>query len=134
MKQDDLATELSKYPGVSVSGSMISLYESNLNQPQAATWDALARLFGVSLDWLRCRSEIRNPDAQLAALNFPEDILLLARKLTAMPNGMRRELVAYVDEMAEVIIITRSSQIERLRRRAESDPDFEKRVGVRITN
>lgn len=133
LRQAELAEALAAY-GVSVSGSMISMYESNQYEPQPATWDALAEFFGVSIDWLRCRSEIRNPDVQLAALNFPEDVLALARKLTAMPNGLRRELSSYIDEMADAIMTTRNSQLERLRRRAEGEPNFEQRTGVKITS
>lgn len=133
LRQAQLAEALNRYDGVSLTGSMISLYEGGQNQPQPQTWDAMADFFGVSLDWLRCRSEIRNPDQQLAALNFPEDILDLARKLTALPGGWRRELADYVEELAEVITVTRASQIEKLRKRAESEPDFEKRAGVKIT-
>jgi transcriptional regulator with XRE-family HTH domain len=133
-KQEELAGQLSQRGGVEVDHSMISLYESNKVQPKSDTWDALAALFGVSLDWLRCRSEIRNPDQQLAALNFPEDIVAVARKLTDIPSGWRREICSYVDELTEEIRKTRASQIERLRRRAEVEPDFEKRTGVKITN
>ena len=134
LRQEQLADALNGYPDVSISTSMISLYESNKIQPQPATWDAMADFFDVSLDWLRCRSEIRNPDKQLAALNFPEDVLELARKLTAMPNGIRRELCVYVDEMTEAIRSTRARQLERLRKRTASDPDFEQRTRVRITD
>lgn len=134
LRQEQLADALNGYPDVSISTSMISLYESNKIQPQPATWDAMADFFDVSLDWLRCRSEIRNPDQQLMALNFPEDVLELARKLAAYPGGWRRELIGYVDEMAEVIAATRASQIEKLRKRVDADPDFEKRIGVKITS
>ena len=134
LRQEQLADALNGYQDVSISASMISLYESNKIQPQPATWDAMADFFDVSLDWLRCRSEIRNPDKQLAALNFPEDVLDLARKLTALSTGVRREVCFYVDEMIDVITGTRLKQLERLRKRADADPDFEKRTGVRITD
>ena len=134
LKQEELAEALNRYPDVSISTSMISNYESNKFQPQPATWDALADFFSVSIDWLRCRSEIRNPDQQLAALNFPEDVLELARKLNALPTGWVRELSSYVDELAEEITKVRASQIKRLKKRAEEEPGFEKRVGVKITN
>lgn len=135
LSQEELAAALSqKYAGVNIKKPMISLYESDQSKPPPETLDALADFFGVSLDWLRCRSEIRNPDKQLAALAFPDDVLSLARKLTALPHGMRREISNYTDELVELITATRAKQIGQLRKRAEVEPDWEKRHGIKITD
>ena len=135
-KQEKLASALKEVdPNVDISTPMISLYESNQNQPTSATWDALAGVFGVSLDWLRCRSEIRNPDQQLAALNFPEDVLSLARKLSYLPTGWRREIAGYTDELIELVSVVRREQIKKLLSRAGSEgvENWEKRHGIKIT-
>lgn len=136
MSQDALAEKLRVSYGVDIKGPMISLYESGKSKPAPETWDALADFFDVSLDWLRGRSEIKNPDAQLAALNFPEDVLELARKMTALPNGVRRELAVYADEMIDAIVSTRNRQLAALRNRAESEGvrNWENRHGVKITD
>lgn len=139
LNQAELAAELAQR-GVTVSGPMISLYESNQNRPVDATWDALADIFGVSLDWLRCRSEIRNPDQQLAALNFPEDVLALARKLAGFPNGVRRDVVSLADvivnEIHDIVVLDRQEALARLREKAKTEgvEQWEAKHRIKITD
>ena len=89
----EMADALSKRHGVELLPSSISMYENDQRLPPTATGDALADFFRVSLDYLRGRSEVRNPEEQLAALNYPAEVQGLARDLTALSNGLRREFI-----------------------------------------
>lgn len=118
MTLQDLVDALNKRYHVELLKSSISMYENDQRLPTTETCDALADYFRVSLDWLRCRSDVRNPDEQLAALNYPADVQDLAKRLSSFPNGLRRDFVEYssplIDKLSEVHTLL-ESQLESLR-------------------
>lgn len=132
--QADLSEEL-KRRGVDVHDSMISLYESDRNSPTLDTLDAMAAIFGVSLDWLRCRSEIRNPDRQLAALNYPSDVIELADRLKAISNGLRRYIIGYAGELLDGFEMVQDRQMAHMKEMLQEHnltAEWEKKHKIKI--
>lgn len=93
----EMAAALGKRYGVEVLVSSISMYENDQRLPPTETCDALADFFRVSLDYLRGRSDVRNPDEQLAALSYPVDVQDVAQRLSKLSNGMRRDFITRFD-------------------------------------
>jgi transcriptional regulator with XRE-family HTH domain len=80
--QADLAEALTRR-GANIQHSTVSRLESDDVQPSLETLEAIASEFGVSLDWLRCRTDkllISAPSADdlLASLSSEDQALVLA--------------------------------------------------------
>lgn len=111
LKLEDYAKGL----GLGIQLSSFSEFENNKRTPTTETLLAIAAKHGVSVDWLLCRSDVRNPDARLAELNFPADVLEVARKLADMENGRRRLLLDYIQELDEGFELAQERQVAYLR-------------------
>lgn len=116
----DLADVLNKRYDTDVLESSMSMYENDKRLPPVETLRSIANYFGVSTDWLMCRSDIRNPDMQLAALNYPAEVHEFARTLTQMPNYLRRQVIEYADVAAEKFAKDHKEMVDKLREKAES--------------
>lgn len=121
LTQQDLADLLQSKYGIELSGAAISMYETGARRPSIEMYDAFHEIFDVSVDWLRGHSEIRNPDKQLAALNYPADVIDLADKLNAVSNGLRRFIVGYAGELLGKCALLQNRQMAHVKEMLESN-------------
>lgn len=131
----EMSAALSKRYGVELLVSSISMYENDQRLPPTETCDVLADFFKVSLDYLRGRSDVRNPDEQLAALSYPAEVQEFARNLTALPNGVRRDFIErfakIFGEMAEMHR-TLSLSLHELAEERDALKEWQSRSKVKI--
>lgn len=82
--QADLAEALTKR-GANVQHSTISRLENDDLQPSLDTLEAAADEFGVSLDWLRCRSD---------KIATPPEVKSVAQMIESLPSSVCAEALA----------------------------------------
>lgn len=131
----ELATALNKRYPVDLLPSSLSMYENDQRLPPTETCDALADFFGVSLDWLRARSDVRNPDQQLAALNYPLDVQELAKRLSALPNGVRRDFIDFSELLVQQLTQSHDTMVNMLHDKLAAQGTIEEwqtKKGIRI--
>jgi len=116
--------------------SSISMYENGQRVPPIEVCQAIANRFNVSLDWLLCRSDLRNPEMQLATLNYPDDVHRLAKALSDLPAGVRRDVIEYADGAISDLSQAHDRVVERLKKKVEERgrSEWEARKKIRIVD
>jgi transcriptional regulator with XRE-family HTH domain len=118
--------------------SMVSNWENDVRVPQIDTLLRYAELGKVSVDWLLCRTDVRNADQELETRNYQPDIIEMANKLRDIPNGDRREIITLVDDLIDVVRTTKIAKNNLLygileRRGGESAVrEFEERRKIKL--
>ncbi|MFJ3386331.1 MULTISPECIES: helix-turn-helix domain-containing protein [unclassified Lysinibacillus] len=82
-----------------ISFSALGKYERNEHQPDFDTLEKIAEYFGVSIDWLLGRTDIKTYDEKV----FFNDVNHLANKLTTMEPEKRRIVVNIIDQIYLII-------------------------------
>lgn len=118
--------------------SAISDYENDKRVPIFDTLLKYAELGHVSIDWILCRSNVRNADQELQARNYPNDVLTLAEKLSALANGERRGVIDFAYQLIDGFAVAKAAQLRYLdelivkRGGAGAAEDFRQRTGVNL--
>lgn len=115
LTQQELADLLlEKYEINDVGNGAISMYETGQRKIPTEINDALHDFFGVSIDWMRGHSEIKNPTALL--ISVEPDALDFAQKLSELPNGLRRTMLQSAGELLDGYMIVWRKNMEQFAR------------------
>lgn len=86
---------------LNVSQKMISAYESGVHQPSIETLSGMADLFGVSIDYLVGRSDIKLPAEQFSKDGLSADEVELLDLYKAMPRETQKRAIGVLFALRE---------------------------------
>lgn len=87
----DVADRLSREFGANTNKGMISKYENGIHEPSASTIYCLSRIFGVSPDYIMCRTEEKYEAAPSQGAEATGYCVKLFTSLTDRDNGVQDE-------------------------------------------
>jgi transcriptional regulator with XRE-family HTH domain len=77
---------------IQAATSTVGMYETGKREPDTATLNAIANLFGVTVDFLVGRSSVRVADPEL----LPGDVQLILRGSQHLTEAERQEILSYI--------------------------------------
>lgn len=83
----DVADRLSREFGANTNKGMISKYENGIHEPSASTLYCMSRIFGVSADYIMCRSDEKYEVAPNQGTEAPGYCLKLFTSMTDRDTG-----------------------------------------------